>query len=221
MPVAPSVTLLAAALLQSAASAPAPEARIVRPPDLNLLYIYPQTARAAGVEGSGTVTCKVSSAGELSDCRPVGEEPAGFGFGVAAANVAKRYRAEPAAPGAALPAEATFAIGFRLRPAWGPLVRVDAHDGWAVLQTPFVWQEFFPDRPRKEGVAGEVEVKCAPGRKGKATCEVVRETPEGYGYGKAALKVQQTLRLSPPPGGAQATGRVVRTTVRFDPRPKD
>lgn len=215
-----SASLLAALLMQAGTTpppAPAPAGRVVRPPDVDFLYAYPTGARHAGVEGQGTVTCAVSASGALSNCRAVGEDPAGFGFGVAAASMAPRYRMEPATPGGPLPPEATFPIAFRLRAAYGSLIRVDAHDGWAVLQQPFVWQEHYPPKAEREKVAGVAEVKCGPGRKGKALCEVLSETPGGYGFGKAALKIQSLLRLSPPPGGPQATGRTVRTTVRFDP----
>lgn len=205
--------VFAAALMLQAAAAAAPPPRM--PKDFDVRTFYPTTAHRAGIEGKAVVDCAVASDGLLSDCRVVSETPAGFNFGTAAVRAYQGKRALPGAPGAPFPSRAQFTLNFGLK-YYGPQIRVVAHDGWSVIQQPERWRDFYPGKARGAGVSGKAEVKCtAP--EGKLVCEVLSENPPGHGFGDAALQVQQRLLLSPPPGGAKATGRSVRTTILFEP----
>lgn len=64
-----------------------------RPSPETIAGLYPREAERRGVEGRATLRCTVLVGGDLS-CRTVAETPAGMGFGQAALQAAKRYRAE-------------------------------------------------------------------------------------------------------------------------------
>ena len=87
---------------------------------------------------------------------------------------------------------------------------------WAEMPSQRLLGKHNPPRPRYEGVSGGALLAChvLPSRR-LADCEVLRETPEGYGFGKAARE--------PPMLGGQvvARGRVA-IPVAFrnrEPRP--
>jgi protein TonB len=59
--------------------------------------------------------------------------------------------------------------------------------------------KFNPWRARAKGVSGDVLLHCqvAPDSTAR-NCRIVHESPGGYGFGEAALKVSRYFRLSPP-----------------------
>jgi TonB family protein len=81
----------------------APEARkLTRPRWIRTLSaegmaeVYPRAAVKAGVKsGLGAATCTVTATGELTDCKPARESPAGLGFGAAAVEAVKVMRMNP------------------------------------------------------------------------------------------------------------------------------
>lgn len=56
---------------------------------------YPDSAVRREVNGGATLSCSVSAAGALRDCRVVDESPAGEGFGAAALKMAPYFRMQP------------------------------------------------------------------------------------------------------------------------------
>jgi TonB family protein len=81
----------------------APEARKLTKPRWirtlsaeGMAEVYPQAAAKAGVKsGLGAATCTVTATGELTDCKPARESPAGLGFGAAAVEAVKIMRMNP------------------------------------------------------------------------------------------------------------------------------
>lgn len=210
-------TLLA---LMAAPAAPLdglpPEAWLMRPSTEVIQGYFPQSARGAGVEGEARIRCYVGPAGEMTACAIARETPDGFGFGETALSATRHYRLRPGALPVGAPV--TLSVQYRLR-GRGPYIRAEAHDGWAVLQDPHEWQTFFPDRALSEKVSGEAVVRCRPKRGASVICEILSESPGGYGFGQAALKVQAKLRLSPPPAGLPPGPRSITTTIRFNADP--
>ncbi|MBN8810229.1 MULTISPECIES: energy transducer TonB [unclassified Sphingomonas] len=95
---------------------------------------------------------------------------------------------------------------------------------WAEMPSQRLLGKHNPPRPRYEGVSGGALLAChvLPSRR-LADCEVLRETPEGYGFGKAAREAATDFRVNPPMLGGQvvARGRVA-IPVAFrnrEPRP--
>lgn len=46
----------------------------------------------------------------------------------------------------------------------------------------------YPKEARKAGLGADVIIGCAWSEKGRLTCHVLRETPEGQGFGEATVK---------------------------------
>lgn len=83
---------------------------------------------------------------------------------------------------------------------------------WTAAPTAADMAAAYPAKAKAEGVGGAVELVCAAGRDGVLTdCDVLGESPRGYGFGSAARKLaQQSLRAS-----GVAKGAEVRLPVTF------
>lgn len=83
-----------------------------RPSAHDLARLYPDQAQRAGVGGDVVLDCLVAASGEPRACEVISETPEGHGFGGAAIDLARRYRAKvvPAQAGARV----RLPISFRL-----------------------------------------------------------------------------------------------------------
>ena len=94
-----------------------------------------------------------------------------------------------------------------------------------VLTNPF-WverpdaQDFarnYPRRAMDESVSGRALLDCLVASDGLLTCAVVSETPEGYGFGEAALRVARSFRMAPQTrDGVPTAGGRVRVPIRWN-----
>jgi protein TonB len=66
-----------------------------KPTGEEMANVYPDGALHREITGSATLTCIVSAAGTVRDCRIGGETPAGAGFGAAALKLARFFRMSP------------------------------------------------------------------------------------------------------------------------------
>jgi protein TonB len=109
-----------------------------------------------------------------------------------------------------------FGVNFR-----APTISVHADNGWAVQQDPYGWESAYPKPALAAAVSGQAVVECK-GASGKkfATCTVVGETPDGQGFGDAALELRARILIKPPPASAASTGHTLRLTVTFHAPPK-
>ena len=63
---------------------------------------------------------------------------------------------------------------------------------WTAAPTAAEMAAVYPAKAKAQGVAGGVELICAATRDGALTaCDVLGETPRGYGFGSAARKLTQ------------------------------
>lgn len=85
---------------------------------------------------------------------------------------------------------------------------------WTAAPTAAEMAAVYPSKAKAEGIGGAVELMCTATRTGAMTaCDVMGETPRGYGFGSAARKLaQQSLRAA---GVAKDTE--VRIPVTFSP----
>lgn len=83
---------------------------------------------------------------------------------------------------------------------------------WTAAPTAADMAAVYPAKAKAEGVGGAVELVCAAARDGALTdCDVLGESPRGYGFGSAARKLaQQSMRAS-----GVAKGAEVRLPVTF------
>ncbi len=68
---------------------------IQKPSGADFSDFYPKAALATRAPGHTTLRCAVIAAGDLTNCRVVGEDPVGQGFGDAALAMAPKFRMKP------------------------------------------------------------------------------------------------------------------------------
>lgn len=85
------------------------------------------------------------------------------------------------------------------------------------IERPLNPERFYPREAFMQGVAGEVVLACEVDVTGRLTCVVASETPQGRGFGDAALRIASAHVMRPAMrNGAPAPGRY-RMVVPFSP----
>lgn len=171
-----------------------------------LIAYYPPAALAARVEGEATLNCAANDHLALKDCQLVSEVPAGQGFGQAALRMAALSKDNPkiARSNAAATLRTSFTIVFRLDPK--PLITPNV-TGWRhVVVHPEIKQgpdatamlNAIPPRAARSRTEGEARLQCKVTRAGALTgCTVAEESPEGFGFGAAALMLAPSFVMTP------------------------
>lgn len=76
----------------------------------------------------------------------------------------------------------------------------------------------YPNRAITAGVAGSASLNCMVLPTGAVTdCNVTRETPGGYGFGRAAQGLSRHFRVNPRTVNGAAEGSRVSINLRFNP----
>lgn len=76
------------------------------------------------------------------------------------------------------------------------------------LRTPTDLERFYPRRALQMGMQGEAVLDCRVSPAGALSCAVVRESPEGWGFGVAAQRIAAEYRMVPAMrGGVAVEGR--------------
>ena len=72
----------------------------------------------------------------------------------------------------------------------------------------------YPAKAKAAGIGGEVNLTCEINREGRPRqCAALGEKPSGYGFGSAARKIAERMRVGDP----GMAGQEVRVPVTFDP----
>ena len=80
----------------------------------------------------------------------------------------------------------------------------------------------YPDRALRAGVGGVARVNCLVQPNGRvADCRLTGETPDGYGFGRAAQGLTRHFQISPRTIDGAAVGSRVNIAIRFTPPPAD
>lgn len=77
---------------------------------------------------------------------------------------------------------------------------------------------YYPARALARGETGQVVLNCRVDTGGALHCSVVSETPEGWGFGDAALRIAQDYRMVPATQDGQAVEGRYRMRVPFEMR---
>lgn len=92
-------------------------------------------------------------------------------------------------------------------------VPATAQTVWTSAPTAADMAAVYPAKAKAEGIGGGVELVCAAARDGGLTaCDVLGETPRGYGFGSAARKLAQSIKVA-----GVAKDAEVRLPITFSP----
>lgn len=205
-------------------TAPAAMAWLAAPTYAEMIAAYPKKAREAQLAGHATIDCGFTQAGSLIDCTTISEQPKGEGFGAAAHNLAKRFRAPATLGGKALKG-ANVQVPFTFDPAAltddKPAI---GKPQWAALPSAEETAAAF-EAVSKSGVDGTVRVMlhCTvqPGG-GVSDCSVAREDPAGAGVGQAALSLAPHFKITTwTIEGLPTVGGTVNIPLRYEGGAKD
>lgn len=173
--------------------------------DADVMAYYPAQAKAAGVEGTATMTCRSDRHGAARHCALVSEEPVGEGFGaaalrIAAASVDIDLDLTPAQADLQRPITLTFSLSPpSIKPNLLVPVRVrEATPPW--LRHPSLQEQVatYPELAARTGREGHASMSCVVAKDGEMNdCVVVEETPQGAGFGKAALELAHFFQIKP------------------------
>ena len=200
-------------------TAPAAMAWLQAPSYADMAEAYPKKAREGYLAGHVTVNCDIGSYGALLDCTTITEEPKGQGFGAAAHNLARKFKAPPTLAGKSL-AAAKVQLPFTFDPAiLGDQKPAIGKPQWAALPNADQTAAAFA-AVAKAGVNGTVRVMmvCTVQPGGSVSnCSVAREEPAGQGVGQAALSLAADFRISTwTTEGLPTVGGTVDIPLRYE-----
>ena len=86
------------------------------------------------------------------------------------------------------------------------------------LEQPRNLARYYPPRAIERNIEGDVVLNCAVRVSGLLDCEVVSESPSGWGFSQAALRIAGAYRMAPATrGGVAVEGRyIMRVPFRID-----
>lgn len=156
--------------------------------------LFPAKALADGENGSARILCQVGGDGQLVNCAVREEYPRNYGFGAEGLMLAGQYRMKRAdGAGASNPSE-TAEIAF----SWSTGLQNVARPVWVERPSRSELDELAPAKAKLAGLTGSANLVCAVDLELRpADCQVLDETPEGYGYGEAAIAASRYFRLAP------------------------
>jgi len=202
---APSVTMIARPLWKSAPSFD------------DMAAAWPKGA--AGLkDGKATLRCKIDKANRLDDCQTLADFPRGKGFAAAAKKLAPMFElaVDPRAGGEKKAIYVNLTFAFVAPDALG--ARTVSYPRW--IQGPDSRQvlAIFPDAALQKGYKEGLGVAdCAVAPDGSLTdCRAAREEPAGLGFGEAAVRIAQVMRMSPwTEDGRPVDGARIKLPIRF------
>lgn len=183
------------------------------PRDPAVLAFFPGAARSAGLSGVANVTCRVRGHGGLQNCKLLGEEPRGYGFGAAALAMLAQSGDNPKVTLAReqVSQPVTFAVRFSAVPLSvnpnmiGPAHELEVGD---VFQSPS-FEEMTtaaPIRASEMRISGDVTLACVEDAHGMLhSCRAISEDPKGEGFAEHAIGFAAEYRYTP----MTCDGRVV------------
>jgi TonB family protein len=187
-----------ALLISSAAYAQtrsAPSLWTAEPSFEDFARAYPEDALKAGVSGVVEISCLVKPDGGLEGCTVTRETPTGAGFGKASLSLTDKFRVRP---GALKPdADGVMRVPVLIR--WGAVL----HPNYIRMPNGRDLASEYPSPAFRAGVAGRAVLRCRVQADGTlANCVITAETPLGYGFGEATLRVAKRFRMKPSTGGS-------------------
>ncbi len=161
------------------------------PPTPGQIRFYPDSARHQGIEGRVIVACAVRSDRRV-ECGIDREAPSGWSFGSAALQIVERLIAERPATAPPFAPNYVFRlpVDFQFTDTQRGAHRPDA-PAWAETPEEADFSRAYPRQALNSNLPGRAELVCTIRADRRLNCEVSGETPEGQGFGAAALAVAQ------------------------------
>lgn len=79
------------------------------------------------------------------------------------------------------------------------------------------FERYYPPRALERGQEGRVNLACVVAADGRISCTVTSESPEGWGFGEAAIRISRHFRMSPQTrDGVATSGGRVNVPIRFN-----
>lgn len=180
----------------------------LRKPRLDMIVgAIPADAADRQISGKAILGCTVNVEGRMVGCTILSESPKDMGFGRAALSLTPQFLMRPAMQdGKPVPTTVTIPITFPVErsprlmmrekvvtnygyPSTIPWDRAPTHDDLRAA---------YPEKARAAGVGGAVALQCGFGpERNVRNCEVLKEEPEGYGFGLAAKVAAKGFVLPP------------------------
>ena len=185
---------------------------------------FPADARARGENGAAAVECTVSAKGALEACRVLKEAPEGMGFGAAAVKVASRFRMKTVTrsgqPAAGRVIRIPITFNFVWTPqqiATRPSFTITVSPRWTRRLSDEEVARVYPEEAQQTGREGDTQVSCRIEPDGHlADCALQSETPTGFGFGKATMKLVGVLQLDMNDGAAKTmAGGKINIPIKF------
>ncbi len=185
-------------------------------PGTKVLPVYPEAARKVGAPGKVTLRAVIRRDGTVGDIKVLEEPPGGFGFGRAAIEAVRQWRYRPATKdGRPVDVYLTIVVNFQLASAAKPRgesapppvgearggkVLAPGVDG--VTEPELIpgtkVRPVYPKAAQAAGVSGKVTLRAVIHRDGTVgDIKVLRESPGGFGFGRAAIDAVQQWRYRP------------------------
>lgn len=180
-----------------------------KPTEAELQAAYPTSAKETS--GEARLTCTVSAAGVLGNCRVVSETPRDLGFGAAALNLISKFQMRPARrDGVAVESEVTIPVIFS-KPNPGVYTNPD----WLRKPTLDNLRQAFPIDAK--ATSGRAAINCIVSLQGLLRdCTVASEDPPGQGFGSAALAMAPQFLMRPATKNGVPFESHVTIPVTFD-----
>jgi TonB family protein len=189
----------------------------------DIMAFYPPAAKAAGVEGSATITCRLTPQNARRDCTVVAESPPDQGFGKAALGIANAMQNDTDAH---LTAEQTRrpkteTLLFRLSP---PEIlpnlfasRTVGYPSWRGRPSGDDIDLAMSKAGVRRGLSGQTTLLCEVADNGRMkACAVTEETPAGAGFGRAAMSLASRFEMTPMTNlGCPSGGTTINIPVQF------
>ncbi|MBV9995457.1 MAG: TonB family protein [Caulobacteraceae bacterium] len=198
------------------------------PPRYDILAYYPPAAKSGGVSGSATLSCGLTEHGGFTGCNLVSEDPAGHGFGAAALAMAAKAVGDQ---GVELPPDRRGPETVTFRFTASPLSiqpdvlnhrpAVITHPDWVHQPSADDVTEYYPAAAVRTSMGGRAILECGVGIDELLEyCVVREETPEGYGFGDAALRLSHLFKMRPMTrDGVPVAGAKVVIPIHFQMPP--
>ena len=179
---------------------------------------FPPEAAAKGLStGRGVAECRVEADGALHACRGVSAQPDGAGFAEAAAKAAGSLRMSVWTRDGGPVDGATVRVPITLTVNDAPSDAAPDRVVWAQTPSGADMLRVFPRPALMRSVSGQAEMRCRVLSGGAiGHCDVLAESPAGWGFGSAAQRLAPKYRLSMRGGSHPEPGSWIEVSTPFE-----